>query len=65
MIEKTFKVEGMNCQHCVKAIEIEFEELNLESAKVEIGTVLVKFNNSKLSEKDIIAAIDEAGFKVI
>lgn len=65
MIEKIFKVEGMNCQHCVKAIEVELEELNLESAKVEIGSVIVKFNFSKTSEQNIIEAIDEAGFKVV
>ena len=65
MVEKTFKVEGMNCQHCVKAIEVELEDLILESANVEIGSVIAKFDDSKSSEKDIIAAIDEAGFKVV
>ncbi len=64
-MEKEFKVEGMNCQHCVKAIEIELEELNLDSFDVEIASVKVKFDESKASEKEIIDAIDEAGFKVV
>ena len=64
MLEKKFNVEGMNCQHCVKAIEIELEEMKLESFKVEIGLVEVKYNEDNHSEEDIISAIDEAGFKV-
>ncbi len=66
MLEKTFKIEGMSCQHCVKAVEIELDELNLESYKVEVGSVKVNYNEEKLSDpdKDIIATVEE-GFKVI
>lgn len=64
-MEKKFKVEGMNCQHCVKAIEIELEELNLDSFDVEIASVKVKFDESKVSEKEMVDAIDDAGFKVV
>ena len=63
MIEEKLKVEGMNCQHCVKAIEVELEELNLESVKVEVGLVVAKFDESKSSEKDIIAAIMKLDLK--
>jgi len=65
MVMKNFSVEGMNCKHCVKAIELELEEMNLESFKVEIGSVEVKFNIDNHSEEDIINAIDEACFKVV
>ena len=65
MLEKTFTIEGMSCQHCVKAVEIELDGLNLESYKVEVGSAKVKFDDDKLSDKDIIAAVEEAGFKVI
>ncbi len=65
MSEKTFKIEGMSCQHCVKAVEVELNEIGVEPIKVEIGSAKVKFEESKFSDKDIIAAVEEAGFKVV
>ena len=65
MIEKIFKVEGMNCQHCVKAVEVELNEIGVEPIEVEIGSAKVKFDETKYSDNDIVNAIDEAGFKVV
>jgi copper chaperone len=65
MSEKTFKIEGMSCHHCVKAVEVELNEIGVEPIKVEIGSVKVKFEESKFSDKDIITAVEEAGFKVV
>lgn len=65
MLEKTFKIEGMSCQHCVKAVELELDELNLESYKVEIGSAKINYDENKLKESAIINSIIEAGFKVI
>jgi copper chaperone len=64
MSEKTFKIEGMSCQHCVKAVEIELDELNLESYKVEVGSAKINYNEKKVSEAEIVKSIIEAGFKV-
>ena len=64
MLEKTFKIEGMSCQHCVKAVEIELNELNLESYKVEVGSADIKYDEDKVNESSIINSIIEAGFKV-
>lgn len=65
MIEKTYKIEGMNCQHCVKAIEIELKEIGVDSFDVEIGSAKVKFEEDKITDVDINKAVDEAGFKVV
>ncbi|MBU1100686.1 MAG: cation transporter [Bacteroidetes bacterium] len=65
MLTKEFKVEGMNCQHCVKSVEIELSELNLSETDVQIGSVKVSFEESVVSEDDIVSAISEAGFKVV
>ncbi len=65
MSEKTFKIEGMSCQHCVKAVEVELSEIGVEPVEVEIGSVKVNFEESKFTDKDIIAAVEEAGFKVV
>ena len=65
MQEKTFTIEGMSCQHCVKAVELELDELKLDSYKVEVGSAKVKYDETFHNEKQIKAAIAEAGFKVI
>lgn len=65
MINKEFKIEGMSCGHCVKAVEIELSELDLAKTEVDIGSVKVEFDETTVDEKQIISAIEEAGFKVI
>ena len=63
-MKKTFNVNGMSCRHCVMAVEKELAKLDANSIKVEIGTVEVEYDNEKLSEQNIINAIEEAGYKV-
>ncbi|MFA7288039.1 MAG: cation transporter [Melioribacteraceae bacterium] len=65
MTNKEFTIEGMSCMHCVKAVEIELVDLDLESSKVSIGKVEVTFDESKTSENSIKNAIEEAGYKVV
>lgn len=65
MISKEFNVEGMSCHHCVKAVEIELENLELDSKEVKIGSVKVNFDETKVSEQQIIEAIKEAGYSVV
>jgi len=65
MLEKKYTIEGMNCQHCVKAVEVELGVLKLENYDVEIGSANIRFDESIVNSEDIIKAIDEAGFKVI
>lgn len=65
MTEIKLNIEGMSCQHCVKAVEVELEELGVESYKVEISSAKVKYDENKISEDDLFKAVDEAGFKVV
>ncbi len=65
MLVKTFAIQGMSCQHCVKAVEIELDELNLESYKVEVGSANINYDEKKVNEEEIVNSIIEAGFKVI
>ena len=64
MINKSFKVLGMSCEHCVKAVEIELKQLDLSNFNVTIGTVEVEYDQGKIKDENIINAIEEAGFKV-
>jgi len=63
-MEKTYKVKGMSCQHCVKAVEMELKELDLRFSSVAIGHIEVKFDENKVTEDQISEAIQEAGFEM-
>ncbi|MDP3815042.1 heavy-metal-associated domain-containing protein [Pseudomonas sp.] len=60
----TFRVEGMTCEHCVKAVT---EAVQARDAAAEVkvklqgGEVRV---NSSLSSDELIIAIAEAGYGV-
>ncbi len=65
MTEQTYKIDGMNCQHCVKAVEVELEEIGVDSFEVKIGSAKVKFDEDKITDADINKAVDEVGFKLV
>ncbi|OIR61862.1 copper resistance protein CopZ [Bacillus sp. FMQ74] len=67
MEQKTLQVEGMSCQHCVKAVETSVGELDGVSAvhvNLEAGKVEVSFDADKVSVKDIADAIEDQGYDV-
>lgn len=66
--ERTFRVEGMTCDHCEMSIAKGVGELNgvmLIEANHEDSTAHVAWDASKTGEKEIIAAIEKRGYKVI
>ena len=65
MTEKTYKIDGMTCHHCVKAVEVELSETGVEQYDVEIGSAKVKYDENKVTEKEIETAIEEAGYQVV
>jgi len=64
-MKKEFIVEGMSCHHCVKAVVMELDKLNINSHQVDIGRVTVDFDESKVKETELVKAIEEAGYKVV
>ena len=67
MENKTIKVEGMSCEHCVKAVTEAISGLaGVENVNVELkaGTASFSFDASKCSLTQIEAAVEEAGFAV-
>ena len=64
-MKKTLKVDGMQCNHCAMNIKKNLSKLDLKEFKVEIGLAEVEFDESKVIEKEIIEAIEEAGYKVV
>lgn len=61
----TIKVDGMMCEHCVKAVSGAVHDLT-ESVAVDLtgGAVTVTFNPEKVSLDWVKAAIEEQGYDV-
>ena len=67
MISVTLTVPDMSCGHCKAAVEGELNGLSgVESsnADVEKGTVAVRYDEGRVSNEQIIEAIEEAGYTV-
>ncbi|EOR24147.1 copper chaperone CopZ [Cytobacillus oceanisediminis] len=63
----TLKVEGMSCNHCVKAVEGSVGELaGVSDVKVNLkeGLVDVSFNANEVALETIKETIDEQGYDV-
>ncbi|MFS0879015.1 copper chaperone CopZ [Metabacillus niabensis] len=68
METKTFKVEGMSCQHCVNAVEGSVGKLQgVQHVKVLLdkGEVEVSFEKDKVSNEEIVETIEEQGYDVV
>ena len=67
MEKVTLNVQGMSCDHCVRAVEGSVGELNgVNSVKVNLKskTVDVEFNNQEVSLDKIKETIDDQGYDV-
>lgn len=66
MKKEELKIEGMSCGHCVISVKKELSKIEgLNINTVEIGKAVLEFDETKISENKIHAAIEEAGFKVL
>jgi copper ion binding protein len=65
MAQTKIMIEGMSCMHCVGRVKKAVDELDgVSDSKVDIGVADVAFDESKLSQADIEAAIEKSGYKV-
>ncbi|MFC2083864.1 heavy-metal-associated domain-containing protein [Bacteroidota bacterium] len=60
---KKFKIEGMACEHCVRAIKQELSTLNLDYYEVEIGLANIRYDEKLIQDIEITKAIEEAGYR--
>lgn len=68
MINKSFKIEGMTCAACARAVERVTKKLEgVSSASVNLATekLNIQYDESKLTIDDIQSAVDKAGYKAI
>ena len=62
-----FKIEGMDCGHCVSTIEKAVRALpGVDAVKVSLAdsSALVKLNPVRVSQDTIFEAVEHAGFDV-
>ncbi len=65
-MNKTVKIEGMSCQHCVKRIEKALNALKGVQATVSLENKSAQLIIKKaIDEKLIRSAIEDLGYKVI
>jgi copper chaperone CopZ len=67
IVKKTFTVEGMTCTGCENHVKSEVNKLDgILSVKASFkeGITIVKYDRTKVSEEQIINAINSTGYKV-
>lgn len=64
-IKNEYRVTGMSCGHCEAAVRGEVSKLaGVESLEVSAATgVLVVESRAPLSDDEVFAAVDEAGYE--
>jgi len=63
MKEMTLAIDGMSCTHCVEAVRSALEELDgVRAETVTIGTATVAYDPNKANPREIVAAVDAAGY---
>jgi copper chaperone CopZ len=66
LVRKTYRVEGMHCSNCamnIEGIEDELPGIKQISASYQKGQMLVEFDDSKVTESEILAALEERGYQ--
>lgn len=67
MITSTYRVQGMTCEHCVRAVTEEVSALGgVHDVRVDLasGGVTVS-SEAALAEDAVRAAVDEAGYALV
>lgn len=66
MVEKTYKVPDVSCEHCVAAIRGELEKISgVDQVVVDIASKRVTVrHDGTVTEEQITAGFDEAGYEI-
>ncbi len=66
MVEKTFLVPDVSCEHCVRAITSELSQIDgVQQVTVDIPTKIVTVRASDaVTDEVLVAGLSEAGYDV-
>jgi copper ion binding protein len=68
MVTKTFKVQGMTCNHCVMRVAKALKAVpGVQDAKVDLqkAEAVVSYDEASASPEKLSSAVVEAGYKVV
>jgi copper chaperone len=66
MKNETFTIQGMSCDHCVRAVKGALEGIpGVEARRVEIGRAEVSYDETKVKRDALIRAVEEEGYQVV
>jgi copper chaperone CopZ len=66
LVTKVVNIEGMSCGHCVMAVRKELSRIpEIFVEEVEKGKAVVKFDQEKIKDEEVIRAVENAGYHVI
>ncbi|WP_028721334.1 heavy-metal-associated domain-containing protein [Patulibacter americanus] len=61
-----YVVQGMTCQHCVASVTEEVSEVGgVTGVDVDLASGRVAVHGTGVDEEAVVAAVSEAGYKVI
>lgn len=65
-MEKTYRIEGMTCDHCVRAVTRAIEAIDgVERAVVSLpDKAVVTLDPAKVTDDQIRQAVEEEGYQV-
>jgi copper chaperone CopZ len=66
MVKKTYRVEGMHCSNCamnIESIEDDLPGIKQISASYQKGQMVVEFDEGKVSEAQILAAVEKRAYQ--
>lgn len=60
------EIDGMSCGHCIKAVREALEGLDgVEIREVLIGKAVVEIDETRVTDDQLAAAIDDTGYPVL
>jgi copper ion binding protein len=66
MTTKAYRVEGMTCQHCVRAVTDEVGKIaGVDAVEVDLESGTVRVSAGQLDDSAVAAAVDEAGYSIV
>ncbi|MBC8587330.1 heavy-metal-associated domain-containing protein [Paratissierella segnis] len=65
-MKKIMLVDGMSCEHCVKAVKNALSEVNgVASVKVDLQTKKVEVEGENMANDALKNAVEDAGYEVL
>ena len=65
MAQVKIMIDGMSCLHCVGRVKSALDALaGVSDSVVQPGSAAITFDESKVSQADLEAAIEKSGYKV-